>query len=120
MQYLQDALQILAGLGILNVWLLRFRQKTPYRGGDATSMTEEFKNYGLPDASVYIVGFLKIISAAGLIAGLIIPSLVNPSAILLALLMIGALSMHLKVKDPVKKSLPATAMLSLCILILLL
>jgi hypothetical protein len=82
-------------------------------------MTEEFKYYGLPDGAVYVVGFLKILSAAGLIAGLIIPSLVIPSAILLGVLMMGALLMHLKVKDPAKKSLPAASMLVLCGLIIL-
>ena len=117
MEYLQDALQLIAGLGILNVWLIRFRRKTDFRGGDAGNMAEEFRHYGLPDWSVDIVGFLKICSATGLIAGLIIPSLVVPSAILLGGLMVGALLMHLKVKDPLKKSLPAAAMLVLCGLI---
>ena len=34
--------QILVALGLLNVWLLRFRKPTPYRGGQARSMPEEF------------------------------------------------------------------------------
>ena len=118
MIYLQYLLQIIAGLGILNVWLLRFSQDTEYRGGKASSMSEEFLVYGLPPAAVYIVGFSKLVSAIGLLAGIFIQSLVVPSAILLAALMIGAVGMHLKVKDPFKKSIPALTMLTLCVAIL--
>jgi uncharacterized membrane protein YphA (DoxX/SURF4 family) len=120
MIYLQYLLQIVAGLGIFNVWLLRFSRGTDYRGGKASSMSEEFVSYGLPPVAVYIVGFLKIVSAIGLIAGIFLPTLVAPSAILLAALMIGALGMHLKIKDPFKKSIPALTMLTLCVAILLL
>ena len=118
MIYLQYLLQIIAGLGILNVWLLRFSQDTEYRGGKASSMSEEFLVYGLPPAAVYIVGFSKLVSAIGLLAGIFIQSLVVPSAILLAALMIGAVGMHLKVKDPFKKFIPALTMLTLCVAIL--
>lgn len=117
MEYAQYALQVIAGLGILNVWLLRFRRHTPYRGGEASTMTEEFAHYGLPTGSVYLVGFLKIVSALGLLGGLIIHSLVLPSALLLAALMLGALAMHLKVKDPAKKSIPAVTMLVISLFI---
>ena len=120
MIYLQYLLQIIAGLGIFNVWLLRFSQRTDYRGGKASSMSEEFVSYGLPPVAVYIVGFLKIVSAIGLITGIFLPVLVAPSAILLATLMIGALGMHLKIKDPIKKSIPALTMLTLCVTIVLL
>lgn len=83
-------------------------------------MSEEFVSYGLPLVAVYIVGFLKIVSAIGLITGIFLSKLVAPSAILLAALMIGAIGMHLKIKDPFKKSIPALTMLTLCVAILLL
>ena len=118
MIYLQYLLQIIAGLGILNVWLLRFSQDTEYRGGKASSMSEEFVVYGLPPVAGYIVGFSKLVSAIGLLAGIFIQSLVVPSAILLGALMIGAVGMHLKVKDPFKKFIPALTMLTLCVAIL--
>ena len=120
MIYLQYLLQIVAGLGIFNVWLLRFGQDTVYRGGNASNMREEFVVYGLPTVALYIVGLLKIVSAIGLIAGIFLPLLIAPSAILLAALMIGALVMHFKIRDPFKKSLPALIMLTLCVAILLL
>lgn len=119
MEYFQYALQIIAGLGILNVWLLRRDKPTPYRGGNASSMTKEFANYGLPNWSVYVVGFLKIVSALGLLIGLFFQPLVVPSALLLTALMLGALGMHLKVNDPFLKSVPALTMLSMTVIILL-
>ena len=119
MIYLQYLFQIIAGLGILNVWLLRFSQDTEYRGGKASNMSEEFVVYGLPTVAVYIIGFLKIVSAIGLLGGIFIQSFVIPSAILLAALMIGAFAMHIKIKDPFKKSIPALIVLALCVAIVL-
>ena len=83
-------------------------------------MKEEFAHYGLPILSVYVIGFLKIISAAGLLTGIFIAPLVLPSAILLAALMLGAVSMHAKVSDPIKKSVPALCLLAMTLLIALL
>ena len=120
MEYVLFSLQLIAGLGIYNVWLLRFNQSTPYRGGRARNLREEFTEYGLPAVAVYIIGFLKLASATGLIIGCFFPGLVVPSATLLALLMLGALIMHVKVKDPISRSVPALIMLALCLAILLL
>jgi len=120
MNLLQSALQIIVALGLLNVWVLRFHQNTGYRGGDARSMKEEFAFYGLPAQLVYVVGALKIAVALFFIIGLWIHSLVFPAALLLCLLMLGALAMHLKVRDPLKKSLPALAVLVLSVAISLL
>ena len=118
MIYLQYILQIIAALGIFNVWFLRFGQNTEYRGGKASNMNEEFVVYGLPTVAVYIIGFLKVVSAIGLLAGIFLQSFVIPSAILLAALMLGAFGMHLKIRDPFKKSIPALIMLALCVVIL--
>lgn len=117
MDILEIILQAIAGLGILNVWLIRFSKATPYRGGNAANMTEEFAHYGLPKTGVYVIGFLKIASALGLLAGIAFPVLVLPSACVLSALMLGALAMHLKVKDPAKKSVPAGMMLGLSLVI---
>ena len=106
-------LQIAVAAGLLNVWLLRFQRSTPYRGGDARSMREEFAVYGLPGWFRYVIGTLKVGSALCLIAGLWLRFLVFPAALLIALLMLGALAMHLKIRDPLKKSVPALVMLAL-------
>lgn len=110
-------IQVVIALGILNVWLLRFGKATSWRGGDAQNMKEEFAVYGLPGWFVSVVGFLKLLFAAGLIAGVWIPELTQPAAIGLAVLMLGAVAMHFKVKDPMKRSLPAFTMLVLCLIV---
>jgi hypothetical protein len=115
MDSIQYLLQLITGLGILNVWILRYNQSTAYRGGTAADMKAEFANYGLPSWSVYLIGGLKITAALALILGVYFESLIVPFASLLGLLMVGALSMHLKVKDPFKKTIPALVMLLLCI-----
>ena len=115
MQIFIYVLQIAAALGLLNVWLLRFNQRTAYRGGSAGSMREEFVTYGLPAWFAYVIGALKVGSAIALIVGIWIPVLVLPAAGLIGILMLGALSMHIKIHDPLKKSLPALGMLVLCL-----
>lgn len=108
--------QVIVGLGILNVWVLRFNRSTGYRGGDAKNMREEFLAYGLPVWFMYVVGGLKIALAIMLLIGIWVEVLVLPAAVGMAVLMAGAISMHIKVKDPPKKALPATTVFILCIL----
>ncbi|MBU6374480.1 MAG: DoxX family protein [Bdellovibrionales bacterium] len=105
--------QLIVALGIFNVWFLRSSLATPFRGGEARTLRDEFRAYGLNDSAFYAVGFLKIASASLLVAGLWFPLVTRPAALLLAALMVGALAMHLKVKDAPMKSLPALIMLSL-------
>lgn len=118
MEILVKISQIVVGCGLLNVWLLRFNKATAYRGGTAANMREEFAAYGLPAWSCYLVGFLKVASALALLGGLIYPALALPAAIVVAILMAGAVAMHLKVGDPLKKSLPALSVLILCAIII--
>lgn len=106
-------IQVTAALGLLNVWLVRFNRRTSYRGGTAGSMREEFAAYGLPGWFVYFIGALKIGTAIALVAGLWLPVLVLPAAVLLCVLMLGAIAMHFKIRDPLTKSLPAFLMLAL-------
>ena len=110
-------IQTVAALGLLNVWLLRFNQSTAYRGGGARSMPEEFAAYGLPGWLLYVVGALKVGGALCLIAGIWFPSLVLPAALVICILMVGALAMHFRIGDPLKKSVPALLMLASCLLI---
>ena len=118
MESLVQICQIIVGCGLLNVWLLRFNKSTAYRGGSAANMLEEFAAYGLPAWSCYLVGFLKVASAFALLAGLLYPAIVLPGAVVIALLMAGAVAMHVKVGDPFKKSLPALSVLILSAIII--
>ena len=110
-------IQIVIALGLLNVWILRFNKPTGWRGGDATNMKEEFAAYGLPSWFMVLVGFLKISFAILLIVGLWIPAVTMPAAVGIAVLMLGAIFMHIKVKDPVKRSLPAATLFVLSLLV---
>lgn len=116
MEYIAYASQLIIALGIFNVWFLRFGRSTQYRGGDASNMTEEFAVYGLPGWSVFAIGFLKVTAASLLLAGIFYPVLILPAAGTIFALMLGAFAMHIKVKDPFMKSLPALSLLILSVL----
>lgn len=82
-------------------------------------MKEEFAAYGLSGWMVWVIGFLKVSAALALLAGLVYPVLVDPAAALMAVLMIGAVLMHLKAKDTPLKFLPAGSLLALSLVLLL-
>tara|TARA_B100000609_G_C17201359_1_gene428334 strand:- start:680 stop:1060 length:381 start_codon:yes stop_codon:yes gene_type:complete len=111
-------LQLIISVGLINVWLFRFNKVTEYRGGGANNMKEEFQAYGLPIWLMYVVGFLKIAIAIMLIVSIWIKELLEYNLWLLSVLMFGAVLMHLKVKDPIKKSYPALSILFMIALIL--
>jgi hypothetical protein len=113
MKFLLLTFQILVALGLVNVWLLRFNRSTSYRGGAARTMSEEFAVYGLPKFLLWIVGALKLGCAVALILGIWMSFLVKPAAAILAVLMVVAILMHLKVRDPLIKSLPALSVLTM-------
>lgn len=88
-----------------------------WRGGNAQTIMEEFKVYGLSETMCFIVGFLKVILAIFLLAAIWIPVLKQPAAIGLAAFLLGSIVMHFKIKDPLFKSFPAALFLTLCLLI---
>lgn len=117
MEHIQLIAQWVVGLGILNVWLVRAKWATAYRGGNAKNMKEEFAVYGLPPWFMVAIGTVKVLLAVLLMAGTWMPSWVQPSAIAMAILMTGAVSMHIKVKDTLKKTVPSLIMLALSLFI---
>jgi len=118
MEWIKIAVQLIIAISIFNVWILRFEKPTSWRGGVAKSMKEEFKVYGLPDWFMKLIGALKLILATLLIAGIWLPSLVTPAALGMAILMLGAIVMHFKVKDVPLKSLPAFSFLVLSLILI--
>ena len=110
---LSNLLQVVVGLGLLNVWLVRRRAATPYRGGASRTLQEEFAAYGLPPFVFYVVGALKVLAAIVLIAGVGMSAPVRPAAMVVLVLMLGAIAMHVKVGDPMVKSVPAVLMLAM-------
>lgn len=73
-------------------------------------MRAEFEVYGLPGWLMVLIGTAMVILACCLIAGFWFPTITRPAAMGLAALMLGAITMHIKVGDPIMKSLPATCM----------
>ena len=120
MEYVIIALKLLVGLSVLNVWLVRSKKSTDWRGGDANNIVEEFKNYGLPIWFMYTVGTAKVGLALLLIASIFYPQFEAFAAYGIAFLMLGAVSMHIKISDPLKKSFPALTFLVLSLTIALL
>ena len=111
-------LQLIISIGLINVWFFRFNKVTEYRGGNAQNMKEEFKAYGLPIWSMYLVGAMKVLIAIMLIVSIWIEELLIYNLVVLAALMVAAVMMHLKVKDPIKKSYPALSILFMIALIM--
>ena len=112
-EYFKLAAQITIAISIYNVWFLLFNKSTIYRGIDAKNMKDEFISYGLKGPFVWSIGFLKVTLATMLVVGIFYDSLIFPAAVGMAVLMLGAILMHLKVKDQPLKSLPATIFLIL-------
>lgn len=103
-------LQLLVALGIYNVWLIRPRMKTAYRGKGASNLKQEFLAYGLSVRSMYFIGAIKLLTATALILGIWYPIFTKPGAFVLAIMMAGAVLMHLKVGDSFKRYVPALFM----------
>ncbi|NHF60479.1 DoxX family protein [Flavobacteriaceae bacterium TP-CH-4] len=118
MEYIIIAAKVIIFISIINVWFFRFNKPTEWRGGSANSMKEEFKTYGLSETMMYLVGGLKVLSAVLLLVSIWMPSLALYGAATMAVLMLGAIGMHLKISDPIKRSLPAFIFLVLSLLIL--
>ena len=63
--------------------------------------------HGLSEKTMYAVGTAKVGLASAMLVGLFVPKIARPASTGLAALMLGAIGMHVKVKDPIKRSIPA-------------
>jgi len=113
-------LKLITALGIFNVWILRFRKMTEYRGGNSKNLKEEFEIYGLKLWSMYLIGTIKISVSILFIISFFIKDVYNLDELIslygsaiMSLIMFGAILMHIKTKDPIKKSIPAITMLTI-------
>lgn len=118
MEYVIIAIKIFIFLSICNVWFIRFNKPTSWRAEGATNMKGEFAKYGLSETMVYVVGALKVASALALLISIWVSVLTTPAAAVMALLMIGAIAMHIKVSDPLQKSFPAFSFLVLSLILI--
>jgi hypothetical protein len=118
--YILIILKLIVGLSILNVWLVQPNKATKWRGGNAKTIVEEFEVYGLSKTFCYVIGFLKVSLSLLLLASIWFESLTGYASSGLALLLLGSIIMHIKIKDPMYKSVPATLFLLMNIAIALL
>jgi len=109
------------GLWIWSVWSWRLRMDSSFRAVGAKNLLQEFQSYGYPAWVLKTVGAFKCSFASMLVLAIIYPmkllTLVGASGI--AILMSVAVFSHVRVKDPLTKSIPAAAMLILSIYLLL-
>ena len=117
--YISIILKIIVGISILNVWLIRPTKATKWRGGAAKTILEEFIVYGLSKQFCYFIGLLKVTLAIILLASIQFEALTLTGSIGLAVLLLGSISMHLKVGDKFIKSFPALLFLVLNLVITL-
>ena len=111
------ASQVAIALCLLGVWVLRTGTGTRWRGDGAVRLREEFLSYGLPPWFAQVIASLELVLAVLLLTGLRWPILAGPAAVVVALVMLGALGMHLKVRDPAYKSVPAFVLLVLAVVV---
>ena len=100
--------QIFIAVAMFDAWLFRYNRPLRARGGDAKTMAEEFKVYGLPEWLLHLVRVLKLGSGVLMIAGIWYPAAALAAGIGLAVLMAAAIAMHIKIRDPLYKAMPAT------------
>ena len=117
MSQISKILSAVVSLTIINVWLFRSSKSTLYRGGNASNLYEEFEVYGLSDYFL-IIGIIKVSLAVLLLVGIFYKKLTLFSASGIAIMMLAAAYFHFSVGDELIKSLPSSAMLLSCIIII--
>ena len=105
--FLVAILQIVTATSILFVWIVRYK-----------NIIQEFEQYNLPSWLRDMVGIFKLSFAIMLLIGIFDERFKIIGAGGILLLMIAAFLTHLNVKNPIYKTLPALALLSISIIIL--
>lgn len=108
MSILPTLAQVFIAIAMYDVWLFRYDKPQRARGGDATTMEEEFAVYGLPAWFRNLVRVLKLLSGTLMVVGIWFDQVAFVAGGMLVVLMGGAIAMHIKVQDPLLKSVPAT------------
>jgi len=106
MRELTISLQALLAAAIFFVWVVRY-----------DNIVAEFKGYGLSESLRDLVGILKLTFALMLLIGIERPFFAVVGGAGIAVLMAAAVVTHLRVKNPVPKMLPALALLSCSVVI---
>lgn len=105
MESILDLAKVIIPVAIFFVWVVRYE-----------NIVKEFKQYSLPDWLRDLVGITKL--SCALLIATASGHMLQLGAGGLALLMVAALLMHLKVKNPPFKMLPAAILLIFSLLII--
>ena len=105
------------GIALLSVWLFRFAKPSPYSGGVAKDLAEEFSDYELPLRLVWIIGTLKVTAAVALILSIFILRLTLSATALISITMAGAIAMHVRIRDRLIKSVPLGELLVMTLVV---
>jgi hypothetical protein len=76
-------------------------------------MAADFKRFNLPDSQRVLTGVLQLLGSAGLIVGLAVPVIGGLASGGLALMMLAAFIIRLKVRDGVIESAPSLIFLAI-------
>merc|ERR1712232_1393185 len=106
--------QCLVAFPVFSVMTIRATQETPFRPGTAKTLEEEFAVYGYPSWFFKAIRVVKSSFAILIVVGIVwTPALVVGAGGIL-ILMIGAVGSHIKVCDPVQKSVPSFTLGCMC------
>lgn len=112
-----DMLQLIIGLSIMVIWILRTTVSSAYRVGNAQTLSQEFIEAGLTEGVYQVMRILKPIFAFLLVIGIVYDPFFIPCMTFTTLAMIGAVVAHIKVKDEIKKMIPAITLLVFCFIV---
>ena len=114
---LSDILQLFIGISIVFIWVGRTTVASSYRVGNAQTLSEEFTEAGLTQNVYMVMRVLKPIFAFLLVIGIVYKPFFIPCMTFTTLAMIGAVYAHVKVKDELKKMIPAITLLVFCFIV---
>ena len=120
MKVLYKCLILLVSFSVICAWF-KINLASPFRGGGAATMLEEFEAYGLNFNIMVMVGISKVTTAVLLLVGLYFKEkLVVPAATVMGFFMLAAIYFHISINDPIIPTVPSTLMLISCVGIIIL
>lgn len=81
---------------------------------------DNFRKWGLPQWFRVVTGLVELLGAAGMIVGIWLPAWAALAGIWLAVTMLGAVIVHIRVKDPVSQMAMSIILLLLSLAVVLL
>jgi len=85
----------------------------------AKANVDNFNHLGLPQWFRVVTGLVEVVGAAAAIVGYWEPSWAAAAGLWLAVTMLGAVLAHVRIKEPIKQSVPALVLLVLSLVLFL-